>query len=340
MISLRKTMEMQVEDMVRSTLDAYLSAISAMSHAGTRACPPTGSQLRQGLSILRERLAAEASPLAVVETEEKLEQELNQWSTQASRYFEQKTDEVKEILNLVASATREVSERDDRHSKRFRQLTDRLSATAKLNDLSAMRQSLHHSVEDLKASVSKMTQDSQESVTQLRAKLTIYQTRLEEVERIAFLDPLTGVANRRMVERQFDLRAAAGKPFSLIYVDLNDFKRVNDRYGHMAGDSLLKQYATELRAAFRPTDLVGRVGGDEFVVLLEGEPKDAAAGLERIGKYVNGDYAVTGQESAQTVTVTSAAGAAPWRPGCTLPELLKAADEAMYAKKPRLALIR
>ncbi|HEY4361634.1 MAG TPA: GGDEF domain-containing protein [Bryobacteraceae bacterium] len=334
MISLRKTMEMQAEDLVRSTLDAYLAALAAMGDAGARACPSSGIQLQQNLLNLSGRLSAERSPGAVVEAEANLEKELDVWSSQASRYFQDKTDEVKEILNILAVAAQEVSERDERHSKRFRQLTDRLSATAKLNDLTAMKHSLHHGVEDLRNSVAKMAQDSQESVTQLRAKLTTYQTRLLEVERIAFLDPLTGVANRRMVERQFDLRAAAGRPFSLVYVDLNGFKRINDQYGHHAGDVLLQQYATELRGAFRGTDLVGRLGGDEFVALMDGGAPEADSGLDRIAKWVNGEYTVNGDQAVQKIMVSGTAGAAQWRPGLTLADLLKLADSAMYGNKP------
>jgi diguanylate cyclase (GGDEF)-like protein len=79
---------------------------------------------------------------------------------------------------------------------------------------------------------------------------------------------LTGVANRRKVEQQIERRVKKGLPFSVIYLDINDFKKVNDTMGHLFGDGLLGQFAGELRMAFRSTDLIGRWDGDEFIVFV------------------------------------------------------------------------
>jgi diguanylate cyclase (GGDEF)-like protein len=85
-------------------------------------------------------------------------------------------------------------------------------------------------------------------------------------------DPLTEIANRRTfmeaAERELARGRRAGHPFSLMYIDLDNFKHVNDTLGHRAGDSLLRTVGAELRAATRTTDMVARLGGDEFAVLL------------------------------------------------------------------------
>ena len=98
------------------------------------------------------------------------------------------------------------------------------------------------------------------------------QRRIDQLEKLAVTDELTGLLNRRGFESQLsrtlELSRRHGEPGLLIYVDLDGFKMVNDTYGHAAGDAVLKQVARMLTENVRSTDLVGRLGGDEFAVLL------------------------------------------------------------------------
>ncbi|HYA35140.1 MAG TPA: GGDEF domain-containing protein, partial [Candidatus Binataceae bacterium] len=280
-------------------------------------------------------LTTAASPELVAETEQRFEHELEAWGQRATKFYKEKTDEVKEVLQLVAKAAAQVAERDARYGQQLGTLSDRLHSTMQLDDLTAIRQSLAQNVDDLKTYVTKMTHESQESVAQLRAKVVFYETRLEEVERIAFQDGLTGLANRRSLERQLDFRITQGLAFNVIYLDLNGFKPINDRLGHAAGDDLLKQFAAELKSAFRANDAVGRLGGDEFLVIADGDFQVAEERVERIERWVNGAYTLTVNGNQHKVTVGAAIGAAAWRPGETVDELLQRADAAMYQHKLR-----
>ena len=127
---------------------------------------------------------------------------------------------------------------------------------------------------------------------------------------------------------------------SVIYIDLNGFKNVNDTYGHQAGDDLLKQFAGELRTAFRTTDMVGRWGGDEFVVLVDADFRTAVNKVERIQKWVDGEYIVTTESGPHKVQVSAASGVASWQAGDTPATILQRADAAMYEHKTLLKLSR
>ena len=335
MISLRKSMESLLEDMLQSTLECYRAALAAMGDAGVKACPQAGDDLRQSLLQLNQHLTAEAG--AVAHTEKRVEEELRAWGDRAARFYDEKSDELKQVLMIVAQATRQMGDRDQRYAKQYLELTDRLQATARLNDLTLMRKSLGASLEDLEVCVANMTRDGQDSVAGLRAQLSSYETRLVEVERVASEDALTGLANRRRMERQMEQRVSEGRPFSVIYVDLNGFKKINDGLGHVAGDDLLKQFASELRNAFRAKDLVGRWGGDEFLALVDGDAVEARARSEAIEKWVNGDYTLATSAEPRKVKVSAATGFASWRQGETVVQLLRRADEAMYEHKAKMA---
>jgi diguanylate cyclase (GGDEF)-like protein len=334
-ISLRKSMELDLEGVLQSTLASYRAAWEAVGDAGTQACPPAAGSLKESLQNLTQHLSSASSPSLVTETERNLEQELKTWAEQASHYYREKTGEMKELLLVVAKAAAGVGERDQRYAKEFTDLAVRLQNAAELNDVSAMRQSLSHHARELKACVTQMAKDGEQSIAQLRSQVASYEARLEEVERIASVDALTSVANRRKLEYQLELRIKKAQPFTVVYLDINGFKKVNDTFGHSAGDDLLKQFAGELRTAFRATDLIGRWGGDEFIVLLDGDFEHTKPRIDSIEKWVNGEYTLTANDGPRKVVVEAATGVATWQTGDTVTSLLQRADGAMYRNKPR-----
>jgi diguanylate cyclase (GGDEF)-like protein len=339
MISLRKASEAQLQDAFEATLQAYRAALRAIADAGARAFPLAGDQLRENLLALRQHLNPQSDSKVVTETGEHLETELGAWSDQASRFYQEKTNELKEILSIVAKATGEIAERDDHHAKHFAQLTERLREANRMTDLTAIRSALSKSVTDISEYATGMAKAGQDSLAQLRSQLSVYEQRLQEVERLASLDALTGIANRRKLETSIESRIHQKRAFCVIYLDLNGFKIINDTLGHLAGDELLKQFAGELKTAFRPNDVVGRWGGDEFLVIVDGDLREAQTFTAKIEKWVNGQYALTGAQKPK-VQLSAAVGACAWNPGESATDLIRKADAAMYQHKAKHVLGR
>lgn len=148
----------------------------------------------------------------------------------------------------------------------------------------------------------------------------------------ARVDPLTGLANRAIIRETIaDILAAAADPLSVMFVDLDGFKAVNDRLGHRVGDAILREVARRLTAAVRATDLVGRYGGDEFVVICAGaDGGDASTVAERIHEAIRGGF-----PDAEGFAISASIGIAvrDATTAVTTDELLGAADSAMYESK-------
>lgn len=160
--------------------------------------------------------------------------------------------------------------------------------------------------------------------------------RIEALEEAAFIDPLTGLANRRRFDERLPAEVrrarAIGLPLSLLVLDIDHFKRVNDTFGHGVGDLVLKQVATLIAAKSRHLDTACRVGGEEFVVIMPGmEGAFAAASAERLRRAVaeTGIALDAGEELRATVSL----GLATLRPGESADLLFQRADAALYGAK-------
>ena len=145
--------------------------------------------------------------------------------------------------------------------------------------------------------------------------------RVHELEACAERDPLTGILNRRGFERELERIIADGTRAALIYLDLDDFKSINDRNGHAAGDAVLRQVATTLCRNLRASDSVARLGGDEFAVLLYNMTERGAIARAAALK------------GAIAATVPVSTGVATFLPGEKAAVALTRADAVMYMLK-------
>jgi diguanylate cyclase (GGDEF)-like protein len=158
---------------------------------------------------------------------------------------------------------------------------------------------------------------------------------LASAEHRAQHDALTGLANRALFAalagHQVERAKRARGRFSILFLDLDGFKEVNDRFGHDAGDALLIELAARLRGALRGSDVAARLGGDEFVVLVEGADAGAAGALaDKLRAALEAPYEIAGEK----VRCPASIGIATYPEAGETPEgLLRAADEGMYREK-------
>ena len=194
---------------------------------------------------------------------------------------------------------------------------------------------LQRSKEELEIRVRQRTADLNEVNDKLSheiAQRIIAQKALEEA---ATVDPLTRLLNRRAMMERFDYEIARNRrsrlPFTILFLDLDHFKRVNDERGHDAGDSVLMEISMRMKNMLRSQDSIARWGGDEFVVLLpETGLREGTAVAEKIQRWI---AEVPLYANGEEVFVTASFGAAEFRQGADIHQVIKAADEAAFAAK-------
>jgi len=164
----------------------------------------------------------------------------------------------------------------------------------------------------------------------VKTHLTIKKQK-DELVQLARLDVLTGLSNRlalvEAAEREIPRATRHNKSFSMLIMDIDFFKKINDEYGHDVGDQVLIEVAAALKQSFRREDLVARFGGEEFVILLS--PCDIAEAKQKADR----TRKVIEQLKPQNITVTLSVGAAMLRPLESFDALLKRADESLYRAK-------
>ncbi|MDK2756896.1 MAG: diguanylate cyclase [Blastomonas fulva] len=157
----------------------------------------------------------------------------------------------------------------------------------------------------------------------------------DKLRLLSEIDPLTGIANRRKILAELDdrlTRVRAGSAMAVLVVDVDNFKAINDRHGHVAGDDALRVLAQLMQSLLRPGDALGRMGGEEFVIILDrARPVIADAIAERIRAAIaRNSFEVHGNLA---LSITVSIGVANWHPGDTARALYARADGALYQAK-------
>lgn len=346
MISLRQFLDSELIDAKREgktfpedalpggdLLLAWRATLGAMGKHGQRAVPALGPMIGTALSGVSNTLAPDASAECIADAQRMIELELSQWADKAQENQKQTDQTIRELLLFVFDATKSGGTRDEKFSREISAVSERFRSVARLDSLPAIRRSILENTSLLNNSVTKMLEESREAIRKLTLEVAEYQTRLAASERRALVDPLTGLGNRRGFERQLEMQIKLRQPFSLLIVDLNEFKAINDRYGHVGGDEILKQFADEFRRQFAPGATVARWGGDEFAAIVAGPPEEGEDRAGRVRQWALCEYKIELETRTVRVKVDAALGVMPWDGAESAHEIFTRTDKEMYRVK-------
>lgn len=318
----------------RAALEAYLEALAGVERHVFQPCagkirgqPPT-------VETSRRRLAAEPGQEQFAAARREMDQALHTVHDFISNELAG-TVELAEVVKLLEATAASLQQKGSRHESEFLGVATGLRRAAEREDLKELRQHILSQVQLITALVEEMRQENRQIMAELEKEMQVYRRRLDEVEQSARWDTLTGLSNRASFEQRAQEMIDAGVCFSLVLADLNHFKRVNDTHGHLAGDELLRVFASRLKHHLRSDDMAARWGGDEFVILLPAPLRDAMARARLLEQTLAGAYQLSLGGETLRVRVGLSMGVAEYRPGESLEDLLHRADQALYQIKAR-----
>ncbi len=335
MISLRKSLHEleELERLFRSALQCYLDTLACLEHRGEEARPEEAEEHRARLRKIRKSISAEPSADALDQSRREVAAELERHGRQVSAYYRAKQQEIRKILEVLAEAAGSLTRRSELYTSQFRTIARELEETSRLDSLTAIRRRLTESVSRLISCVNSMRQEDDNSVTRLESQIRSFRQRLKQAETLASADPLTGMPNRREAERLISEAIQERQPLCVMLFDLDGFKAINDRYGHFVGDQVLRAFARRLASFYRASDVVCRWGGDEFLVVLRTDLRDALERAGSVSEQVRGAYSVQTPSGAVRVNVSASVGIAQHEPGESCEALFARADAFLYQNK-------
>jgi len=244
-------------------------------------------------------------------------------------------ERIRERLRFLLQETTHATESAAAHATHFNQALE--SHTARLRQQTLGLEMVRDVVAELLADTQHMCLVTSELSDQLKRSAQEVQTltqRLEQAQTEALLDPLTGLNNRRGLERSITDAGGIPAGCALLLADIDNFKQINDTHGHLLGDKVLRAVAQVIRACIKGQDTAARMGGEEFAILLpETSVQGAAALAEKIRQAISKVSIRRIDRNEYVGNVTLSVGVADSQASDTLESLVERADAALYVAK-------
>ena len=276
-------------------LSTYRALLADIGECGESVCPDLSAELKSSLTRIDEVLIQHPIGSGIARARNTVHDLLQGWGEKTARHYLDKAGEVRDLLLVMARTAESLGHKDDRYAQELDFVTAQLQSIASLDDVSKMRVSLEESARQLKSSVAQMSAESKSVIDHLRVEVMTYQAKLEKADHLASCDALTGLGSRLWIEARMQQRIESGSSFSVLMIDIKEFRRVNDEFGRMVGDLLLKEFAKELRSSCRLSNLVARWSGDTFLVVLDSAENTALEQAERLRAWISRQYLIPGR---------------------------------------------
>jgi len=254
-------------------------------------------------------------------------------------YVRDRESEFKGIIDVLTKAVVVQDSENRDYNRSILDQSRRLEEITLLDDLKRVKLAIVKEVEQLREAVREKEARDGSKIQKLSQQVAVLKVELQSVRTESERDGLTGILNRRTFDRLLaDLTArntVKEQEVALLMIDIDDFKRVNDQYGHLTGDSVLAAIVNKCRQSTRGEDVLARYGGEEFCVLLPGASlRNAAKKARQICESIASTrYVLEGMPTKETLGITVSIGVSALRKGDTSAALIERADRALYLAK-------
>ena len=335
MFSLTETIKrLDREDLLyKQALRCYLAVISAIQECPLETDAVVFRKYKDDLRELQSAVAVTREPEVLEKSLETLSDILKGYYRSASAISAEKDLDLLAVMSALGEAAQILALQHAVNADKLLSFTDSLQNIGKATDLKQIRAQIVSHVAELRSIGAAARKEGDRAVLTLQEQLDEFRGRLDNAEERACYDGLTGLLNRSEGEKRLVRIIQTGRTTCALLIDLNNFKKVNDAWGHPAGDQVLKNCAKLLGDQSRPGDLLCRWGGDEFLVVIPCEESVGTARSEALQARLRVPQKITGLGKMIEVVVGASVGVTQLRDNESAEDFIGRVDAAMYKDK-------
>ena len=291
------------------------------------------------LTALQEKFQATETPKSIAGHFDRQKGTILEHIQRQKSYLNERETEFREIIDLMTAAMSGLDNENRDFYSSIRSQGERFEEITLLDDIKRIKNELVQEVEKMRAIVRQKESQDQKALEALSSQVDVLKKELDKARHSASTDGLTGVYNRKALDNHLrnliDRNRVTKHPFSLLMMDLDHFKQLNDTYGHTVGDRMLLAFAEKCRGSVRSDDFLARYGGEEFTLILPGASlRNATKKAKHLCKSIAGSrYAADNSPKADVLSVSVSIGVSAYRQGDTVQSLVERADQCLYKAK-------
>jgi len=254
-------------------------------------------------------------------------------------YLRDREKEIWDIIDLQRTAITALDSENRDYNRKVYEQSEKIEAITMLDDIKSIKKKLKKEVEAIQETVRKKQEQDRRQMDNLTKQIDILNLELKKAKTKGMMDDLTKVYNRGAFDsylgKLVDQNAIRRSPFSLLVLDIDDFKRINDEHGHQIGDRVLVALVRKCHELIREQDFLARYGGEEFVIVLPGASlRNAVKKAQRIRKAIAGTrYTANEAKTGEGISITVSIGVSSYGGKDSVSTVFGRADRALYQAK-------
>lgn len=294
---------------------------------------------KRDISDLGQKFSPDEKLKGVQRAFDRKKKKIHRFIIQQKKYLAEREKELKDIIDLLAKAMVALDTDNQQYNQRIYQQSEKIEQITRLDDIKKVKQALIQEIDNIRQTVRNKQQSDSGQLKILAKKVSTLNHELKKARAESVTDGLTGIYNRKAFDRTIsewvEQNTAAPDSFAVLMVDIDNFKVVNDCYGHQTGDRVLLSLAQKCSRMIRSQDFIARYGGEEFVIVLaQASLRNAIKKAKRICQTIaHTRYCLEDIQPGHTLSLTVSIGVSTYQKGDTVKTITDRADQALYEAK-------
>ncbi len=296
-------------------------------------------RFKELMDILAERFSSDDKPKRIELDFERRKESILAFIHRQHSYLSDREKELRDIIDLLSKAMASLNIENRDFYQRVYDQSEKIEQITLLDDIKKIKSALQLEVTQMREIVDQKKDQDHRQVQRLAGQVDTLKQELEKTRAKSMTDGLTGVLNRQAFDDALDDMIARSRvmnnEFSLLILDLDNFKSINDTYGHLMGDRVLVAFCQKCRSSIRGDDVLARYGGEEFAIILPGANlKNALKKGRQICDVISAArYATSNEQNDDYLSITASIGVTMFKKDDTPETIVGRADKALYKAK-------